>query len=150
MPTRHNRNHDWKPDFLAALAESPNVSAAAKAARVSRVTVYAHRKGDPAFAEAWDDALNQSTDTLIGEMYRRAVHGVDKPVYQQGVQVGSVREYSDTLAIFLAKSHRREVYGDKSQVEMSGPDGSAIPISIEQAISKVYGDSDSDSDEPER
>ncbi len=42
-----------------------------------------------------------------------------KPVYQQGVKVGTVKEYSDTLLIFQAKAHMPE-YREKVQVEQSG------------------------------
>ncbi len=37
---------------------------------------------------------------------RRAVDGVDEPVYQGGKKVGSITRYSDTLLIFLLKANR--------------------------------------------
>lgn len=107
--------HEWTEKFLAALATSPNITDAARVAGITRDAAYKARKADPAFAAQWDDALEQSTDAMIGEMYRRAVHGTEKPVFHMGEIVGHVREYSDTLAIFLAKAHRREVYGDVSK-----------------------------------
>jgi hypothetical protein len=40
------------------------------------------------------------------------VEGVDKPVYQGGVLVGYVREYSDQLLVTLLKAHRPEKFRD--------------------------------------
>jgi hypothetical protein len=110
---------EWKPDFLAALTLSPNVTAACLEARITRKGAYLARTSDPEFAAAWDSALDESTDELVGEMYRRAVQGTKKPVYQGGELVGHIQEYSDTLAIFLAKCHRRDVYGDKVQTDLT-------------------------------
>lgn len=110
----------WTPAFLAALSQSPNVSAACRAAGIARSAAYELRAADPEFASAWQDAIDQSTDLLVGEMYRRAVHGTEKPVFYLGAECGRVREYSDTLAMFLAKSHRPEVYRETVKQEHSG------------------------------
>lgn len=110
---------EWKPDFLAALTLSPNVTAACREAGITRKGAYLARQSDPEFAAAWDSALDESTDELVGEMYRRAVQGTKKPVYQGGELVGHIQEYSDTLAIFLAKCHRRDVYGDQVKADVT-------------------------------
>jgi hypothetical protein len=115
-----NNRRDWAPAFLAALAASPNVSAAASAAGIDRKTAYNRQKSDPDFAVAWDDALDQSTDNLVGEAYRRATRGTENPVFYQGAECGHVREYSDTLAIFLLKSHRPAVYRETVEQQHSG------------------------------
>lgn len=123
---------DWAPTFLAHLARNPNVSGAARAAGVDRKTVYNFRDQDPDFAAAWDDAIEQSTDALVGECYRRAHEGTEKPVFYKGEACGTVTEYSDALAIVLLKAHRRPVYGDVSKVqsELSGPDGGPIRVEV--------------------
>lgn len=111
---------EWVSTFLTALSFSPNVSAAARAAGVTRQAAYLHRQADPEFAAAWDDAVDQSTDELVGEMYRRAKDGVREPVFFMGDVCGHKQKYSDTLAIFLAKAHRPDVYGDKVTQEHAG------------------------------
>lgn len=93
----------WKQVFLAALAESPNVSRAARAADVDRSHAYECRESDPAFARAWDDAIRSSVDDVEEAAFARA------------------RMESDTLAIFLLKCHRPEVYNRPQQVQLSGP-----------------------------
>lgn len=111
--------HEWVTDFLAALTLCPNVARACREAGVTRQAAYNHRNSDPDFARLWDEALEESTDELVGEAYRRAKDGVRKPVYQGGKKVGEVQEYSDTLAIFLLKCHRRKVYGDRLQADVT-------------------------------
>ena len=44
---------------------------------------------------------------------RRATVGNERPVFYKGKIVGSVRERSDVLAMFLLKSRRREIYGER-------------------------------------
>ena len=43
----------------------------------------------------------------------RTYHGVEEPVFYQGVQCGAVTEYSDTLLMFLLKARKPEVYRDR-------------------------------------
>ena len=111
-PKKERRN--WKTPFLAALAKSPNVTGAARKARVNRPYVYEEREANPEFAKAWDDAINQPLDLAEGELYRRAVTGVRKPVTIAG-QRELITEHSDTLLIFLLKSHRPERYRETTR-----------------------------------
>jgi hypothetical protein len=75
------------------------------------------RAADEAFARAWEDALEQGTDSLEDEARRRALQGVEKPVFREGRQVGTVTEYSDTLLIFLLKARRPEKFRDRARFE---------------------------------
>lgn len=104
---------DRAEKFLEALRQSPNISAAARAARVCRSTVYDWRESNAEFAAAWNDALAEAIDNLEGECYRRSFQGVTKPVFYKGEECGGIQEYSDTLAIFLLKGHRPERYREK-------------------------------------
>jgi hypothetical protein len=122
--------YEWIPSFLAALSQSPNVSGACAAAGIERSTAYRHRDSDPAFAAAWEDAMEQSTDDLAGEAYRRARHGTEKPVFHMGARCGAVREYSDTLTIFLLKAHRPGVYRETVKQEISGANGQPVAVTI--------------------
>ena len=113
--------------FLAALRASPNVSEAARAADISRQSAYKYRDADTDFAAQWDDALNEAIDTLEREAQRRAFEGCTEPVgWHQGVAGGTVKRYSDTLAIFLLKAHRPERFRDKHEIKHTGE----IAISI--------------------
>lgn len=105
-----------KATFLAALEAHGMVTTAARAAAVTTDTVYKHRKADEAFAHAWAEAYAAYCDRLEMEAYRRAVDGVDEPVYQQGELVGVVRKYSDALLTLKLKRHRPDQYRERVQV----------------------------------
>lgn len=117
---------EWKPLFLEYLSETANITRSARRAGVSRQAAYKEREKSETFRSAWDDAMEQAIDALEEEARRRAYEGVDKPVYQGGELVGYMRQYSDTLAIFLLKGRRPEVFGDRIKQEHSGPDGGPI------------------------
>ena len=109
--------------FLGALAECGNVSAASKAVKLSRAALYEHRQLDADFAKAWDEAVQIGAYGLEDEARRRAYEGTARPVYHGGVEVGAVREYSDTLMIFLLKGAMPDKYKDRVANEHSGDIG---------------------------
>lgn len=104
--------------FFAALAETANVTKACAAIAITRRTAYNWREADPEFAAGWDRAMKAAVLGLEDEAHRRAFEGLDKPVFYQGSECGAVREYSDTLAIFLLKAHNPEKYRENSKVEL--------------------------------
>lgn len=100
--------------FLAELAKSGNISAAARGAGLSRSHAYALRASDPEFAAEWADALEEAVDSLEAEARRRAIEGVDSPHFHGGQLTGTVKKYSDSLLMFLLKAHRPERYRDRA------------------------------------
>jgi hypothetical protein len=119
----------WQDRFIASLRRLGNVSRACKAAGVGRMTAYDHRDSDPPFAAQWRDALEESADWLEREAWRRAVKGVERPVYQQCRKVGTVREYSDTLLVQLLKANRPEKFRENIAHQHTGKDGGPIQFS---------------------
>jgi hypothetical protein len=111
----------WGKAFLSALEITGSVTAAAKAADISRVTVYQHRKDYPDFAREWDEALDMAADTLEDEARRRATEGTEEPVFHQGKKVGTVRKRSDVLLMFLLKGIRPQKWRE-SRATMSPAD----------------------------
>ncbi len=99
-----------KADFLRELRNGGLVNKAAAACRLSRSVLYQHKRRSATFANAWDVAVDESVDlVLIEEARRRAVDGVKKPLHNKGVLTGAyVREYSDSLLMFLIKARRPE------------------------------------------
>ena len=106
--------------FLAALATTCSVTKACELTGLPRPTVYGWRAADADFAARWDEAKRIGAEALEDEAMRRAAEGVDEPVFHQGAQVGTVRKYSDTLAIFLLKGAMPEKYRDNAKLELAG------------------------------
>lgn len=96
------KRHDWKPAFLKALAACPDVTKAASHADVDRATAYRARQSDEAFAIAWHDAINSALDDVEAALIERA------------------KDKDTTAAIFLLKSHRRELYGERQEITHKG------------------------------
>ena len=108
--------------FISHLGINCNVTLAAESIKMSRGYMYEVKAADPEFASEWENALDEGVDRLEAEAHRRGFKGVDRPVYQGGEMVGHIREYSDTLAIFLLKSHRPDKYRENRKVELGVDD----------------------------
>ncbi len=109
--------------FFEEFARSANVSASCALAGYSRAIVYERRKNDIEFAKRWENADHEATVNLEAEMYRRAVFGVHRsePIMHQGriVATKEIDEYSDTLAIFLAKARNPEKYRERIEINVN-------------------------------
>lgn len=159
-PTKPRALHDWKPIFLAALAEVPIVSNAARLARIDYRRVWRVRQDDEEFAKAWDEAMEQGVDKAEQEAFRRAVVGFEEPVIDKGrlayryeryeAEDGTehyrpvldengqpvpltVRKHSDALLALYLKGRRKKVYADRT--ELTGADGGALKLNDETARS---------------
>lgn len=124
-PVQHFTAHA-RAKFLTLLRDTGNVTHSARQVGVTRMTAYHHRDRDAEFAQLWDDALHEAVDGLEHEAHRRAVQGVEEPVFQGGRQVGTIRRYSDTLLLSLLKAHAPEKYRDRQSIEHAGPGGGPI------------------------
>lgn len=98
--------------FIEHLAQTANVTGAARFAGFDRNTAYDWKARDPEFAAAWQDALQQATDDLEAEARRRAMVGVREPVvnnrglvYDENDKPLYVFKPSDTLMSLLLKAH---------------------------------------------
>jgi len=109
-PHQRLRKSFYQRRILEALAQGKSPTYAAKEAGVSRAIAYRWRQRSPKFAAAWDEAVAEGIDRLEDEAHRRAVEGVERPVYQGGVRVGEIKAYSDSLLTLLLKSRRPEVW----------------------------------------
>jgi hypothetical protein len=111
------RTSKARETFLETLASSCNITAACRAANVSRATAYRWREEDESFDAAWRFALDEAVDELEREAWRRAKDGVDRPITYQGQVTGYFREYSDRLMEVLLKAHRPEKYIERVRSE---------------------------------
>lgn len=106
-----------KRAFLAAYAETGNVTRAAEIVGCARTRHYEWLKDDPVYAADFVSVEDHAGDRLEQEARRRAMQGVAKPVFYKGDVVGTIQEYSDTLLIFLLKASRPEKYSERHKVE---------------------------------
>jgi hypothetical protein len=126
--------------FLTGMRNSWSVSKSAKACDITPRTAYdwknaslASLREDGTYADdfcvRWAEAYETGVDRIEDECIRRAVEGVEKPIYQQGVIVGSVTEYSDTLAGLVMRGKRPGVYNTERH-EHTGKDGGDMKMNL--------------------
>lgn len=114
-----------KEKFLKSFASNGNVRAACMVAGIDRSTVHNWSEHDAQFSMQYNLAKEDVNDAIRGEIYRRAMIGEEKIVTSMGKVVYhenkplTVREKSDTLLMFHAKSRMSE-YRDKQQLDING------------------------------
>lgn len=137
---------DQRARFIAHLASTANVTAAAALIGVSRTAVYEWRAANADFAALWDEAVEMATDALEAEARRRALEGVQEPIVVMGRIAKDddgntlyVRKYSDTLMQLLLRAHRPEKYRERTETKHVGPDGGAVQLeAIRERISSRF------------
>jgi hypothetical protein len=107
---RAGRKSDWSQSmrnkFIGALADSCNVSLAARTINRSISNVYKQRTTDAKFRAEWDQALAIGYSQLEMMMLERALHGVEKTIVLKSGETKVMREYSDRVALALLRLHR--------------------------------------------
>ena len=90
----------WRSDFLVALAETSNVTAAAASAGVKPGRAYKSKRNEPEFARLWREALCEGYDNLEMELLHRLRFGEAKDVDAK---------FDNANALRLLTQHRETV-----------------------------------------
>ena len=110
---RIGRPSDWTDAmadrFVEELADTCNVTLAAKKIRRSIGNIYKQRANNATFRAAWDQALATGYARLEMMMLERALHGVEKTVVARDGTSTTMRHYSDRVALTLLRMHRENV-----------------------------------------
>lgn len=132
---RAARRDGWSKDemaqFVAVLAEGCNVTEAARAAGRCRQRAYERRRADPAFARAWDMALEQGYAEIELMLMRASLFGTES---EETIldSVGAVkgrkvkRGVNLGVALRLFQLHRERVArirAEEADRAGDGPDG---------------------------
>lgn len=131
--------------FLAYIAENQgcSIKEASVAIGRKRKELKALIRTDEEFGADYRAARGYDDDTIRAEIHRRAITGVEEPVFGSlgggagSGQIGVVRKFSDRLLAKMAEAYLPE-YQQRGRLELSGPDGG--PIELERRI--VVGISD--------
>lgn len=95
---RYGAPKNWREQFLACLAETSNVTAAAQCADISLSWVYKTKREDRSFAEAWLVALCEGYDHLEMELLYRLRSGESRDL--------PANKYDNATALRLLLAHR--------------------------------------------
>ena len=100
--------------FIAKLEEGVGVKLAADEVGVTRKTAYNWAEQYPEFGEEFENTQEGITDAIEQTLIQKALAG------------------DVTACIFLTKTRRRHIYGDKQTLEHTGEGGKPFTIVIEQ------------------
>ena len=101
----------WMTRFLGELANTSNVSASARKAKVDTSTVYERRRKDAGFAREWQIALCEGYDNLEMDLLHRLRTGEIKVT--AGARRG-VRQFDNATAFRLLVAHRESATRERS------------------------------------
>ena len=108
------RKTNTKQKFLAARQLGASVTRAAKAAGVTRGTLYRWRHQDPQFAQDWRQSPDKFVQDLELEALKRAIEG------------------DRSLLVFLLKSHKPQTYNQRQHQPST-----STPNNLVELIEKV-------------
>lgn len=116
-PARRIRHDGWtlerQEKFLKLLATCGCVTHACAAVGMSRQSFYDlhDRPAAHAFRRAVEAALDAAMNRVDEGAVSRAIHGVPRPIFYRGEQVGEYRHYDERLTMFLLRYRRPHRYG---------------------------------------
>ena len=128
-----SRHDGWTPKkqvaFIEALAECGCVDEACGRVGMHRSSAYElrARKSAVSFRAAWDAALDHAVQRIADAAFSRALHGVSRPVFYKGEQVGERRYYDERLIMFMLRYRDPARFGrwrDQMRVDVPA-DGTA-------------------------
>jgi hypothetical protein len=94
--------------FLAAIRVMPNVTRAAKAARINKSQHYAKLKSSPEYAAAFQQALQIGCDALSDVAVTRATDGWEEPIVYQGkIALQKDPDTGNLVAVMVRKFDNR-------------------------------------------
>ena len=105
VPIARHRHDGWtaqrQHDFLAALATTGVVSAAARAVGMGVTSAYRLRRrpGAESFVAAWDHVETDARDRALGFIVDRVLNGTTRPRFYRGRCVGHAHVYETRLAL---------------------------------------------------
>lgn len=114
-PQANRWNLQRRQTFLAELANSANVSLAARKAGMRPQAAYQLRRRDPEFARSWREALDDGYSELELQLLHLARNGVEQVERIEEGEEGKVRFVRTThsfpmaVAVRLLQAHRAEV-----------------------------------------
>ncbi|MEN9683361.1 MAG: hypothetical protein RLZZ427_1112 [Pseudomonadota bacterium] len=132
VPVLSPRFTQWAKPFLAELAATSNVTAAARMAGIATATAYDARRHNPEFNRAWQRALCEGYDHLEMELLHRLRSGEVKPATNAR---RGVRAFDNATAFRLLAAHRDAAA--RQRAIRDNEDAEAIILAINAKLEKM-------------
>ncbi len=106
--------------FLRAYARLGTIRNAARVIGFTRRCLVDALNSRPDFRLAFEDAKQEFIERMEDESIRRAVKGINRGIYYQGVRVAVEKEFSDSLMQFLLKGNAPHKYRERIDQRVTG------------------------------
>lgn len=138
--------------FRKTFAATGSMAAAARAAEIPldaarRLRAQAQADSAGLSDQGEEDDLGRAVAALESEAVRRALTGVEVPVFHQGRECGNTVKHSDQLLMFLLKTLKPSRYAGGKDAPPTGP-ARAVELEIDLSAGEDGGDDDERPDQP--
>lgn len=116
-----------KDRFIRVLRKTGKKSFAAQAVGRALASLQRLRVHDEDFDREWLDAEHDLANDIEEEAVRRAMSGVEEPVFHKGEVVGHINRRSDTLLIRMLEATQPDKFARRSKTDLSSTDGTMTP-----------------------
>lgn len=127
IPEKRRAGPRWREQFLEFLAESSNITDAARRAGVSTGKAYKERRSDPDFARAWLAALWEGYFLLEMEVLRRLREG------DQQAKAGERYDFANALRLLTA--HRENAA--HAEAQQRNVTAAEVRASIDRKVEEI-------------
>lgn len=103
--------------FFEGICRTNNITQVCLELNLSKPVIYAMKAQDPDFRKRLSMAQTIGIDSWEDEAARRAFGGTDRKVFHQGIQIDTVKDYSDSIAIAMLKGAKPERYATRTNNE---------------------------------
>ena len=114
--SRRNWTKTKESEFLSVLAETCNVTEAARQAGVCLSYAYKRRASNAGFRAGWMQAIGDAYQRLELVLLDRAFNGTEKVVKRRDGSEERMLEYSNQLGLSLLKMHRNTAAEAASEI----------------------------------
>lgn len=115
-----------KLEFLKALDKTGKIGLACQAAGITCKTWREHKLKDPKFFEAVEHTIEVFNQRRAATLEKQAMEGFDEVIFGPTGEKAYRKRYETQLRVLLLKASDRELYADKSQVDINISGGAFI------------------------
>jgi hypothetical protein len=120
-----------RQEFLAYIRRHPSCSIREAAEMVGRRRwEFRALLGEEEFEAAYTEARGRDPEAIRAELRRRAIEGIDEPVFYQGQEVSTQKRYSDSLLGKMADAYLPEF----QRGGMPDPGAEGAMIAVERRV----------------
>lgn len=117
---------DAKLEFLKELEETGKIGLACQAAGISHSTYISHKDRDPKFLEAVEHTVKVFNENRAAKIEKQAIRGFREIVFGPNGEREYRRRYETQLRVMVLKAADREMYEDKTHLQLGVAGGAFI------------------------